>query len=72
MERRTFLKSALAGTAALAAPSIVRADAAKTITFVPHGILIDGKPSQPKVESPVKIATVSLTVEMQKPGSEAK
>jgi len=39
---------------------------------VPHGILIDGKPSQPKVESPVKIATVSLTVEMQKPGSEAK
>ena len=43
-----------------------------TITFVPHGILIDGKPSQPKVESPVKIATVSLTVETQKPGSEAK
>ena len=39
MERRTFLKSALAGTAALAAPSVLRADAAKTITFVPHADL---------------------------------
>jgi hypothetical protein len=35
-------------------------------------ILIDGKPSQPKVESPVKIASVSLTVETQRPGSETK
>lgn len=43
-----------------------------TITFVPRGILIDGKPSQPKVESPVKIASVSLTVETQKPGGETK
>jgi tyrosinase len=43
-----------------------------TITFVPRGILIDGKPSQPKVESPVRIAGVSLTVETQKPGGEPK
>ena len=43
-----------------------------TITFVPRGILIDGKPSQPKVESPVKIASVSLTVETQRPGGETK
>ena len=43
-----------------------------TITFVPRGILIDGKPSQPKVQSPVKIASVSITVETQKPGSETK
>jgi len=39
-----------------------------TITFVPRGILLDGTESQPKVESPVKIAHVSLTVETQKPG----
>jgi hypothetical protein len=43
-----------------------------TLTFVPRGILIDGKPSQPKVESPVKIASVSLVVERQKPGEEPK
>jgi hypothetical protein len=39
-----------------------------TITFVPRGILLDGTESQPKVESPVKIAHISLTVETQKPG----
>jgi hypothetical protein len=43
-----------------------------TLTFVPRGILIDGKPSRPKVESPVKIGSVVFTVETQKPGSEAK
>jgi hypothetical protein len=43
-----------------------------TITFMPRGILIDGKPSQPKVQSPVKIASVSITVETQKPSSETK
>lgn len=43
-----------------------------TITFVPRGVQIDGKPSQPKVESPVRIAAVSLTVETQKPGGEPK
>lgn len=43
-----------------------------TITFVPRGILIEGKASQPKVESPVKIASVSLTVETQRPGNETK
>ena len=42
------------------------------ISFVPRGILVDGKPSQPKVESSVKIATVLLTAEVQKPGGEAK
>ncbi|MBV8090714.1 MAG: ABC transporter substrate-binding protein, partial [Alphaproteobacteria bacterium] len=39
MKRRTFLTSTLAGAAALAAPSIGRADTAKTITFVPHADL---------------------------------
>src|SRR5580658_8078176 len=39
MQRRDVLKSALAGAAALAAPRIVRADPAKTITFVPHADL---------------------------------
>lgn len=42
------------------------------ITFVPRSILVDGKPSQPKVESPVKVASLSLTVETQRPGREAK
>ena len=36
------------------------------MTFVPHGILINGKPSRPKVESPVRIGRVSLAVETQK------
>ena len=39
MKRRTFLKTALAGATALAAPRIVGAESAKTITFVPHADL---------------------------------
>jgi peptide/nickel transport system substrate-binding protein len=39
MKRRDVLKSALAGAAALAAPKIVRAEKASTITFVPHADL---------------------------------
>ncbi len=39
MKRRTFLKSTLAGATALAAPHIVRAEKATTITFVPHADL---------------------------------
>jgi len=33
-----------------------------TLTFVPHGILIDGKPSRPKVLAPARIGSVSLIV----------
>ena len=36
------------------------------VTFVPQGILMDGKPSRPKVESPVRIGRASLTVEKEK------
>jgi tyrosinase len=43
-----------------------------TISFVPRSILIDGKPSRPKVESEVRIAGASLVVETQKPGGEPK
>src|SRR5215831_15382782 len=39
MRRRDILKSSLAGAAALAAPSIVRAEVQTTITFVPHADL---------------------------------
>src|SRR5215472_10000230 len=39
MRRRDFLKSGFAGTVALAAPRIGRAEARKTITFVPHADL---------------------------------
>src|ERR1700738_474569 len=39
VKRRSFLKSALAGATALAAPRIVGAESAKTITFVPHADL---------------------------------
>src|SRR6202007_2486611 len=39
MKRRTFLKSALAGSAALALPRVVGAQSTKTITFVPHADL---------------------------------
>ena len=39
MKRRDLLKSALAGAAALAAPSIVGAEAQSTLTFVPHADL---------------------------------
>src|ERR1700680_4881046 len=39
MQRRDVLKSALAGAAALAAPRIVRAESASTVTFVPHADL---------------------------------
>ena len=39
MKRRDVLKSALAGATALAAPRIVRAERATTITFMPHADL---------------------------------
>src|SRR5438270_10928271 len=39
MRRRSFLKSTLAGAAALATPQIGRSEAQKTITFVPHADL---------------------------------
>src|SRR5271156_6578883 len=39
MNRREFVKTSLAGAAALAAPAIVRAEEQTTITFVPHADL---------------------------------
>src|SRR6202047_734235 len=39
MKRRDVLKSAVAVSTALAAPRIVRAEEAKTVTFVPHADL---------------------------------
>ena len=39
MKRRTVLKSAVAASAALAAPRVARADGPKTVTFVPHADL---------------------------------
>jgi Common central domain of tyrosinase/Polyphenol oxidase middle domain len=36
------------------------------VTFVAHGVLIDGKLSTPKVEAPARITNVSLSVETQK------
>src|SRR5450432_3546485 len=39
MKRRDVLKSAAATSAALAAPKIVRAEGARTVTFVPHADL---------------------------------
>jgi peptide/nickel transport system substrate-binding protein len=39
MKRRDFLKSAIAGATALAAPQVARTDARTTITFVPHADL---------------------------------
>src|SRR3954454_9626887 len=39
MKRRDVLKTALAGATALAAPRIVQAEGAKTITFAPHADL---------------------------------
>src|SRR5271154_2606155 len=39
MRRRSLLKSTLADAAALAIPQIGRAEAQKTITFVPHADL---------------------------------
>lgn len=42
------------------------------VSFVPRGILIEGKPATPKVASPVKIGSLSLAVEVQKPGVQPK
>jgi peptide/nickel transport system substrate-binding protein len=39
MKRRDVLKTALAGATTLAAPRIVQAEGAKTITFTPHADL---------------------------------
>src|ERR1700728_4182123 len=44
MQRRDVLKSALVGGTALAAPRIVHADEAKTITFTPHADLVSLDP----------------------------
>lgn len=45
--------------AALAAQ---RANSRPSLTFVPHGILINGKPSRPEVKAPVRIGKVALAV----------
>jgi len=45
----------------------IRGNAEKIeITFVPHGVLIDGKPSGPEVKSKVKIGSASLVVASEK------
>jgi peptide/nickel transport system substrate-binding protein len=44
MKRRDLLKSALAGAAVLAAPRVLRAESAKTITFTPHADLVSLDP----------------------------
>jgi hypothetical protein len=36
------------------------------VTFLAHGPLIDGKLSTPKVESPLRISNLMLSVETQK------
>jgi hypothetical protein len=36
------------------------------LTFVAHGVLVDGKPSTPKVEAPARVSNVTLAVETQK------
>lgn len=36
------------------------------VTLIPTGILINGKPSHPEVQSPVRIGEATLSVEMQK------
>jgi hypothetical protein len=40
-----------------------------TVSFVPRGLLVDGKPAPVKVASPVKIGSLSLAAEMRKPDS---
>jgi hypothetical protein len=47
MKRRDFLQSILTGAAMLPAPQIMRADAQKTITFVPHADLASLDPVWP-------------------------
>jgi tyrosinase len=36
------------------------------ITFAPHGVLVDGRLSRPKAESPVRVGSLTLSVETQK------
>lgn len=48
------------------APALKGGQETVPVTLVPSGILVDGKPSRPKVESKVRIGRVSLVVETQK------
>ncbi|MGC1171850.1 MAG: tyrosinase family protein [Candidatus Acidiferrales bacterium] len=42
----------------------LKTDSERTaVTFVPHGVLINGKPSRPEVKSPVRIGKAKLIVE---------
>src|SRR6202007_1470655 len=50
MKRRDFLKSTLTGATILAAPQILRAEAQKTITFVPHADLASLAPVWPTAD----------------------
>src|SRR6201993_1186804 len=60
MKRRTFLKSALAGGAALAAPCVARAQGEKTITFVPHADLASLDPVGTTADIPRNYALAVL------------
>ena len=42
------------------------------VTFVPHGVLIDGKPSRPEVKSKVRIGSASLVVATEKEGEKPR
>jgi hypothetical protein len=42
------------------------------VTFVPVGILINGKPSRPEAKSPVRIGKANLQVEIRKEGVKGK
>jgi hypothetical protein len=42
------------------------------LTFVPTGPLIDGKPSQPKIQSPVRIGSVNISIAKQEEQKEGQ
>ena len=35
------------------------------VTFVPHGVLVDGRPSRPAVQSPVRLGQATLSIDIK-------
>jgi len=53
-----------------AVQAAMKSNSTLSLTFVPHGILIDGKPSHPDVASEVHINKVSIAVTTEKQSQE--
>lgn len=69
---RKFMPASFSFAINAAVKAAFSADATQArVTFVPHGVLIDGRPSRPTVEAPVLIGSASIAVKSERRRSQS-